>query len=49
MLVDSGSTNNYIVLSVAKSLGLELTPIKLVQVCVADGFKLHVQFVCKQV
>lgn len=32
MLIDSGSTSNFIDLSLAKALGLELTPIKKVQV-----------------
>lgn len=49
MLVDSGSTSNFIDLSLAKSLGLELLPIKRLQVAVADGFTLPVQFMCKKV
>lgn len=49
MLIDSGSTRNFIDLSLAKALGLELIPIKRVQVCVADGFKIDMQYVCKGV
>ncbi|KAJ9562551.1 hypothetical protein OSB04_007711 [Centaurea solstitialis] len=49
MLVDSGSTNNFVDLSFAKKLGLRLTPIKRKEVTVADGFKLSVQYVCKEV
>lgn len=49
MLVDSGSTSNFIDLALAKSLGLELVPIKTLQVVVADGFTLPVQFMCQKV
>lgn len=46
ILVDSGSTNNFIDLSLAKKLGLKLIPIKKIDVSVADGFKVGVQFIC---
>lgn len=45
MLVDSGSTHNFVYLTLAKRLGLKLTPIQSMKVSVADGSKLPVQFV----
>lgn len=49
MLIDSGSTNNFIDLVWAKRLGLKLTPIKPHNVSVADGFKLSIHCVSKEV
>lgn len=49
MLMDNGSTNNFIDLSLAKKLRLKLIPIKKMDVSVADGFKVGVHFVCKNV
>ncbi|KAJ9557386.1 hypothetical protein OSB04_012000 [Centaurea solstitialis] len=49
MLVDSGSTNNFIDLMLAKKLGIKLTPIRTRKVSVADGFVLSVHFMCKSI
>lgn len=49
MLVDSGITNNFIDLSLAKKLGLSLSLVKKMSVAVANGFKIQVQFCCQQV
>ncbi|GJS40401.1 transposable element [Tanacetum coccineum] len=49
MLVDSGSTHNFIDVSLAKRLGVKMIPIKLMEVVVADGFKIPVEYVCKEV
>ncbi|PWA65591.1 hypothetical protein CTI12_AA334540 [Artemisia annua] len=49
MLVDSGGTNNFIDLHIAKRLGLKLSPLKVIEVSVADGFKIPVQYICKEV
>lgn len=48
MLVDSGSTSNFIDLSLAKKIGLKLTPINKVEVAVANGLKVPVQYLCKE-
>lgn len=49
MLVDSGSTHNFIDISLAKKLGLELSPVKKVEVAVANGFKIQVKYGCHNV
>lgn len=47
ILVDSGSTHNFLDLTLAKRLGLKLIPIKAMNVAVADGFKVSAQFLIK--
>lgn len=49
MLVDSGSTNNFIDLNLERKLGLDLLPVKKVKVAVANGFKIQVQYGCQKV
>lgn len=48
MLVDSGSTSNFIDLHFAKRIGLQLAPLHAVSVSVADGFSFPIQCMCKQ-
>lgn len=47
MLVDSGSSHNFINISVARRLGLKLIAIPTKIVSVANGLKLPIQFIIK--
>ncbi|XP_042027248.1 uncharacterized protein LOC121774436 [Salvia splendens] len=47
ILIDSGSTHNFLDLHLAKKLGLQLTPVKSVMVDVADGNRLECKSMCK--
>lgn len=47
ILVDFGSTHNFLDLNLAKKLGLRLTPIKSVYVDMADGNRLECASMCK--
>ena len=47
ILIDFGSTHNFLDLNLAKKLGLRLTPIKSVFVDVADGNRLECASMCK--
>lgn len=47
ILIDSGSTRNFLDLTLAKSLGFLLEPISTQAVTVTDGNHLACQFVCK--
>lgn len=48
ILIDSRSTHNFLDLSLAKKLGLQLEPIATQAVTVADGNHLACQFICKE-
>ncbi|XP_042059320.1 uncharacterized protein LOC121803777 [Salvia splendens] len=47
ILIDSGSTHNFLDLHLAKKLGLQLTSVTPVMVDVADGNRLECQSMCK--
>ena len=47
ILIDSGSTHNFLDLQLAKRLGLHLTPVKPVMVGVADGNRMECDSMCK--
>lgn len=49
ILVDGGSTNNFIQDRVAKQLGLNLQPAQTFQVLVGNGEELHCSTICPQV
>lgn len=49
ILVDNGSTNNFIQDRVAKQLGLTLQPAQSFQVLVGNGDELQCSFLCHQV
>lgn len=48
VLIDTGSTHNFLDLNTAKGLGCILTAISLFPVSVADGNKMHCQYTCKK-
>ncbi|KAG8369604.1 hypothetical protein BUALT_Bualt14G0030900 [Buddleja alternifolia] len=47
ILIDIGSTHNFMDLDVAKNLGCKLEPITPFAVPVADGNKIHNSYICK--
>ena len=47
LLIDSGSTHNFLDIELAKKLGCKMEPICMQPVTVADGSELHCQYVCK--
>ena len=47
ILIDSGSTHNFLDLNLAKKLRLRLTPVNPVMVDVADGNLLECNSMCK--
>lgn len=47
ILIDSGSTHNFLDIQLAKKLGLQLTRVKSVMVDVADGNRLECDAMCK--
>ncbi|KAG8371220.1 hypothetical protein BUALT_Bualt13G0064900 [Buddleja alternifolia] len=47
ILIDTGSTHNFMDLEAAKTLGCKLEPITPFAVSVADGNKIHSSYICK--
>ena len=46
LLIDSGSTNNFLDLTVAKGLGCKLFPITPVTVTITDGQEVRCAYMC---
>nr|KYP34429.1 hypothetical protein KK1_044610 [Cajanus cajan] len=47
VLIDSGSTHNFLDINIAKKLGCKIVELDPLNVVVADGTKLHISFVVK--
>ena len=47
ILIDSGSTYNFLDVNLAKRLGCKTESIEMQAVTIADGNQLHCQYVCK--
>ena len=48
ILIDSGSTHNFLDVNLAKRLGCKIDPIAMQAITIADGNQLHCQYVCKR-
>jgi len=48
ILLDSGSTHNFVNLSLAQKLGCKMEPVQLEPVSVADGSELKCQYLCRK-
>jgi len=47
ILIDSGSTHNFLDVNLAKKLGCKMEPIVVQAVTIADGNQLQCQYICR--